>query len=238
MRLQADLPIPTHRRRAALAIAGTTGLALFALSHHPVVSKASSVRESLAQLVLLQLMDGIVHGVLMVMLAILAGGFAVFSALLGQRRAPVIVAMAAYGLGCCIVVGAMLLDGFAVPQLARQFIAAPQSEVDVIHIVLRATGTIIQVLTKAGLLSMCAALLAWSYALASAPDWPWSRWCAALGLAAGLLPGLFILVADVRLTPGSLMAIFGVHSMWNLAVAAVLVRSSHHRHDHPTRDDG
>ncbi|WP_167094401.1 hypothetical protein [Massilia frigida] len=225
MHLPATVPLPSHRRRAALAIAGTTGVALVALSHHPVVAKASSVQESLAQLVSLQLMDGVVHGVLIVMLAMLAGGFAVFSALLGRQRPPVIIAMAGYGLGCCIVVGAMLLDGFAVPHLARQFIAAPQSEVDVIYVVLRVIGTIIQVLTKAGLLSMCAAFLAWSYALASAPAWPWSRWCAALGLAAGILPGLFILVADVRLTPGSLMAIFGVHSIWNLAAAAVLVRS-------------
>ncbi|MGJ9419079.1 hypothetical protein ACHAC9_15120 [Massilia sp. CMS3.1] len=206
-------------------MACTTGIALFALSHHPVVNQASSVQASLAQIVSLQRMDGVVHGVLIVMLAILASGFAVFSRLLGQGRAPVIVAMAAYGLGCCIVVGAMLLDGFAVPQLARQFIASPPGEVDAIYTVLRVIGTIIQVLTKAGLLSMCAAFLAWSYALASAPEWPWSLWCATLGAAAGLLPGLFILVADMRLTPVSLMAIFGVHSIWNLTVAAVLVRS-------------
>ncbi|NNG24947.1 hypothetical protein [Telluria aromaticivorans] len=226
MSLPAAVPLPSHRRRAALAIASTTGLALFALSHHPVASKASSVQESLAQLVSLQLLDGLVHGVLIVMLAMLAGGFAVFSALLGRRRAPVIVAMAAYGIGCCVVVGAMLLDGFAVPQLARQFVAASQNEVDIIYIVLRVIGTIIQVLTKAGLLSMCAAFLAWSYALASAPGLPWSRWCAALGVAAGLFTGLFILIADVRLTPASLVAIFGVHSIWHLGVAAVLVRSS------------
>ena len=226
MHMQATAPLPSHRRQAALAIACTTGLVLFALSHHPVVSKASSVQESLAQLASLQLMDGLVHGVLIVMLAVLAAGFGVFSALLGRRRAPVIVAMAAYGLGCCLVLGAMLLDGFVVPELARQFSAAPQSEVDVAYIVLRVIGTIIQVLTKAGLLSMCAAFLAWAYALAFAPVYPWSRWCAALGVAAGLFPGLFILVADVRLTPASLMAIFGVHSIWNLGVAAVLIRSS------------
>ncbi len=226
MYLPATVPPPAHRRRAALGIACTTGLALFALFHHPVVSQASSVEESLAQLISLQLMDGVVHGGLIVMLAVLAAGFAVFSRLLGQRRAPVIVAMAAYGVGCFIVVGAMLLDGFVVPQLARQFINTPQGEVDVVYIVLRVIGTIIQVLTKAGLLAMCAAFLAWSYALASVPEWPWSRWCATLGAAAGLFPGLFILVVDVRLTPGSLIAIFGVHSIWNLAVAALLVRSS------------
>lgn len=227
MQLHANLPPPSYRRRAALALAGTSGLALLALSHHPVVSQAASVQDSLAQLAALQLMDGLVHGVLIVMLAILAGCFAVFGALLRAPRPAVTIAMSAYGLGCCMVLAAMLLDGFAVPQLARQFMAAPQGEVDVIHIVLRVFGTIIQVLTKAGLLAMCVAILAWSYALIyGTPALPWARCCAALGIAAGLLPGLFLLFADVRLAPGSLMAIFGIHSAWNLGAAAVLIRSS------------
>lgn len=81
----------------------------------------------------------------------------------------------------------------------------------------------IQVLTKAGLLSMCAALLAWSYALSRGEQVSgWSRWCAALGIAAGLLPAVFIIFADVRLAPASLMAIFAIHAAWNLAVAAIL----------------
>ncbi|MFB9243514.1 hypothetical protein IV454_23800 [Massilia antarctica] len=225
MHVQSDFPLVAHRRRAAMAIGGTTALALIALSHHPVAGKASSVQESLTQLVSLQLMDGVVHGALIVMLALLAGGFAVFGALLGRRRPSVIMGLSAYGLGCCIVVGAMLIDGFAVPQLARQFVAAPPDQIAMVYVVLRVLGTLIQVLTKAGLLSMCVALLAWSYALASAPSWPWSRLCAALGVAAGLLPGLFLLVADIRLAPGSLMAIFGAHAVWNLGVAALLLRS-------------
>lgn len=31
------------------------------------------------------------------------------------------------------------------------------------------------------------------------PDRPWSRWCAALRAAAGLLPGMFILLAGLRM---------------------------------------
>ncbi len=224
MQFDAALPLPSARRRAALAIAGTTCLALFALSHHPVATKTSSLQESLAQLVALQQSDAVVHGGLIVMLAILAACLRVFSALIGRRRASVLLATAAYGIGCGLVLGAMLLDGFVVPQLARQFIAAPHSEVEVVYVVLRVIGTVIQVLTKAGLLSMCVALLAWSCALAFTPALRWSRWCAALGGTAGLLPAFFIMLADMRLTPTSLMAIFGLHCVWNLGVAAILIR--------------
>lgn len=225
MQFDTALPLSANRRRAALALAATTGLALFVLSHHPVVNKPSSPRESLDQLVALQWMDGLVHGGLIVMLAILAACLAVFSALIGRRRAPVLLATAAYGIGCLLVLGAMLLDGFAVPQLARQFIGAQHGEVEAVYVALRVIGTVIQVLTKAGLLSMCVALLAWSHALATTPDLPWSRWCAALGATAGLCPALFILLADMRLTPTSLMEIFGVHCLWNLGVAGILIRS-------------
>lgn len=217
--------LPADRRLAAVALAATSGLALLALSHHPVMTKASSLRESLDQLAALRSMDGAVHGGLIVMLAILAACLAVFGTLIGRRRASVLLATAAYGVGCCLVLGAMLLDGFAVPLLARQFIGAPHSEVEAVYVALRVIGTVIQVLSKAGLLSMCVALLAWSYALATTPALPWSRGVAALGTAAGLLPALFILLADMRLTPGSLMAILGAHCLWNLGVAGILIRS-------------
>lgn len=212
-----------YRRRAALAIASTTALALVALSHHPVAGRAASVQETLAQIAALQSMDGIVHGVLIVMLAILAAGFVVFSALLGIRRPAVLLALTAYGLGCCAMVAAMLLDGFVVPQLARQFMAPPATGADIAYAIMRSTGTAIQVLTKAGFLSMCLALLAWSHALCTGADMPrGARWSAATGIAAGLLPSIYILVVDVRLAPASLMAIFAVHAIWNLAAAMML----------------
>ena len=226
MNSEPQLPLALAYRRAALAIGGTTGLVLLALSHHPVAGKAASVQESLAKLVELQMMDGIVHGVLMIMLAVLVAGFTSFSVMLGRARLPVIAGLAAYGLGCCIVVAAMLLDGFVVPQLAVTFAAAPEGDVHVVYLILRVIGTAIQVLTKAGLLAMCAALLAWSYALATMQGMAGSRWCAAVGTAGALGSGLFIVFGNVLLTPASLMAIFGTHSLWNFGVAGLLYQAS------------
>lgn len=221
--------VPSHQRLAALAMAGTTGLVLLALSHHPVAGNAGSFQENLAMIAALQARDGIVHGVLIVMLAILAGGFAMFCALLGWRRPPVVAAMAAYLGGCCALVAAMLMDGFVVPQLATQFLSAPQADIDMARIALRIIGIVIQVLSKAGLLLMCAALLAWSYALAASAWLPrrW-RWCAGPGIAAALAPAAYLLGADARLVPASLMAIFASHALWNMLAAAILYRHAAH----------
>lgn len=227
MNLHPAAAVPRHQRQVALAMACTTGLVLLALSHHPVAGNAGSFQESLERIAALQTRDGLVHGALIMMLAVLAGGYAMFGALLGARRPPVVAAMAAYLGGCCALGAAMLMDGFVVPQLAAQFLAAPQADTDMARIVLRFIGIVIQVLSKAGLLMMCAALLAWSYALASsawlARRW---RWCAGPGFAAGLAPAVYILGPDARLVPASLMAIFACHALWNVLAAAILFRFS------------
>ena len=212
-----------YRRRAAIAIGGATLLALAALSHHPVASRADSLQQSLMQLVALQRNDAIVHGGLIILLSMLAAGFAVFSAVLGMRRPAVLFAATAYGLGCCAMVAAMLFDGFVIPQLARALLAPPAAGADSALALMRAIGIAIQVLTKAGFLSMCAALAAWSLALCTGNQIsPWSHWCAAAGIGAASLPSAYLLFADVRLAPASLMLIFGIHAVWNLAAALAL----------------
>jgi hypothetical protein len=219
----ANPPRLMYRRRAAIAIAGTTLLALAALSHHPVASHADSVQQTLMQLAALQRMNGVVHGGLIVLLGVLAAGFAVFSTTLGIRRPAVLFAATAYGLGCCSMVAAMLFDGFVIPQLARALIAPPATGADAALALMRAIGVAVQVLTKAGFLSMCIALGAWSHALCTGHRISyWASWCAAIGAGAALLPSAYILFADVRLAPASLMAIFAIHAVWNLAAALVL----------------
>lgn len=218
-------PAPQPMRRAATAMIVVTALQLAALSHHPVAGPAASARQSLSQLAGLQLMDGLVHGMLILMLAVLSASLALFSSLLGWCRPAVISACGAWLAACCVIVAAMLLDGFAVPQLASKYVSAPEQDIQSVRVVLGAIGTIIQVLTKAGILAMGAAMLAWSYALASRNVLPWSRAAAAAGGAAALMATLYLLTGDVRLTPHSLMAIFGLYGVWNMAVAAVLLRA-------------
>lgn len=215
-------PTPQSLRRAASALLIVTALELTALSHHPVVGAAASAQESLSQLAALQFMDGMVHGMLILMLAVLSASLALFSRLLGWRRQPVMFACTAWLAACCVIVGAMLLDGFAVPQMAIRYLDAPEQDVQALRVILGAIGVIIQVLTKAGILAMGAAMLAWSWALVTQDALPWSRTAAAAGAAAALSAALYIL-SGVRLTPDSLMVIFGAYGVWNFAVAALLL---------------
>jgi len=221
-----ELPLHMQRRLAALVIAATTGLVLVALSHHPVLASPGTASDILAQLAAQERPDGFIHGALILMLAMLAAAYSVFGGLLGATRPSVTLAASAYRLGCWLMVGAMLLDGFVTPQLARVYLGASAQDTALVLAVLRCISIAIQVLTKLGFLAMCVACLAWAYALlADRGHGRWAPWCAVSGVLAAVLPATVILASDIRLAPASLMALFAIHAVWNLLVAGLLFQA-------------
>jgi len=114
----------------------------------------------------------------------------------------------------------MLLDGFVTPQLATRFLAAPEALAVQVHIALVAISIGIQVLTRAGLLAIGVAFMAFAVALAfGKPSVRHARGLAAIGLLAGLLPAVFVLFGGVLLAPSNLLAIFAAQCVWHAGVA-------------------
>jgi len=213
-------------RLAALAIVCMAAFILVALFHHPVVRDAANAQEVQAQMVRLGSTDNLVHGALTAMLVVLASALAVFDKVLATLRPFPGGARAAYFLGCVLLGVAMLFDGFVLPALATSYAFVKPSDAHLVALIIGTIGIVIQEFSKAGLVCHCIAILIWSYAAAaSRPALPGWRWCAVLGVPAGLLPAAWILFGDLMLTPHSLMAIFGAHTAWYLAVAASLVRA-------------
>ena len=213
-------------RLAAFAIVCMAVCILVALFHHPVVQGAANAQEVQAQMARLGRADNLVHGALTVMLVVLASALAVFDNLLAGLRPIPSGARIAYFLGCVLLGVAMLFDGFVLPALATRFAFLKPADVHLLALIIGTIGIVVQEFSKAGLVCLCAAVLLWSYAAAAArPALPGWRWLAALGVPAGLLPAAWILFGDLMLTPHSLMAIFGAHTAWYLAVAASLYRA-------------
>lgn len=214
---------PALYRPAAIAICATIAIAFVALSHHPVSSGATSAQASLAYLAGEGTRDRLVHGALIVMFAILAGGHAVFASLLGAARPVVLLAMTAYLAGSGLVSGAMLLDGFVTPALAARFLAVSEATALQVHVCLAAIGIGIQLLTRAGLLAMSVALLAFAWALLSGPPpLHHARGLAVLASLAALLPAGFVLFGNVALAPANLLAIFAALAAWYAGMAWAL----------------
>lgn len=214
-------------RAAAFAIIGTVGLVMIALFHHPVVGQHAVPKERFAQIMLVGPTDELIHGALIAMLVVLASAMARFNIVLGMPRLALSGALSAYCLGCTLLGVAMLFDGFVVPYLAGQFSNALPLEASVGEIILRSIGITIQIFSKAGLAAQCAAILIWSYAVAtSRPLMPSWRWLSFIGAAAGLLPAIIIFSSNFLLTPHSLMEIFAANASWYVAVAYFLYRQS------------
>jgi hypothetical protein len=168
-------------RHAGIAIAGSTLLGLLAVSLHPVVSNAHSPQESLNQIAAFAAHDAIVHGTLIALLAVIAAGFVAFGDMLGAHRIAVRFGKTGYLTGFAAMTAAMLLDGFAVPMFGKKLATTSATDVQTAFVVLQAIGVFIQVLTKAGIVAVSTAFLAFAYALhsqAHTSSLVWVRRCA------------------------------------------------------------
>jgi hypothetical protein len=227
MNNQSSLSGPASYRRAAIVITGSTLFVFLALAMHPQVSNPHSVSDIVNQVASHAMHDEFVHGFTILLLAAIAGGFSIFSDVLGAQRGSVRFGKTAYLVGYGAMTAAMLFDGFVTPIFAQLYANANPVDTQTVFLILSAIGVFIQVLTKAGIIAMSAAFIAWAYALHSHAKF--SAWPAKLvwvGYAAGIISIGVILFFSVVLGPYSLIAIFAVHAIWNFGVAAILTHAT------------
>jgi hypothetical protein len=214
------LSSPCINRAAACVITCTVLLIMIALYHHPVVGQYAGAHEKYVHIVQSGASDQLVHGALISMLVVLASALTVFNGTLNAPKRALSVALSAYCLGCTLLGVAMLFDGFVVPYLAGQFIAAQPLETIAGELIMRSIGITIQVFSKAGLIAQCFAIMTWTFLAATSQQGLRElRWLIGIGIVAAPLPMILILFTGLQLTPHSLMAIFTVHAAWYLGVA-------------------
>lgn len=219
-----SIPSPiTDRSTTAsgLAIGLATLLAIAFVAHHPT-AVGHDHAEILSDIIRKASADRLVHGALIAIMGAFLFGFSGFAVALGLRGPLVRLGLIAYAAGCGSTVGAALIDGFIVPDIAAGFVTAPAGDANVAFDVLRISGSAIQYLTKLGLVLVSAGILSWSLALLTAPGR--RRWVGLLGLVAGGIPAWRILFAGTVMTPHSLIAILAAQGVWNLAVAGLLLQ--------------
>lgn len=211
-------PVPC----GAIAFFLATLVTVVMLGHHPVASGTRSAQESLDLIAQLAWQDGLVHAVLIAAVAMLLYGAVELSLALGLLRAPVAAGLAAYGMGCAFVIGAMLLDGFVTPQAAMRLAGKGEAAVQAGAASFVIVSSCIQMLTKAGLCGMGTGMLMWSAASWKLPS---ARLLAVLGVFAGFLPPLLVALAGMRVQPHLLMLLAAGQGMWNVGAGAFLWNS-------------
>jgi hypothetical protein len=218
-------PAPSLRARpdgtvAAVIIATCAVVAILAVAQHPVAASHAAA-QAIPEMVRLAPMDRTIHGILIAVMAALLFGFSVFSARVGFDRQTTIAGLTAYALGVGAVIGAGLIDGFIVPDIALRYVGVSPGDIKSAVPLLHLCSIAIQNLTKFGFIAMSAAIAAWSLGLVSSAGV--RRATGVVGFcSAGLT--IAILAYAHTLNPHFLVIIVFVQAIWYLAIAALLLR--------------
>ena len=214
--LPARNPSP-GRGVGLLAIA--TGIAAFVLlAFHPGGSPtdfAGVLKDEAAN----RGADALVHGGFIVVLALQAVCYAVFSARLGWQRPAGVAGFVFFAAGAMFLAGSMVLDGLVTPAIAARYLAAP-AKLEYARALYVLIGTLIGILMPAGIAFQGAAVAAWGSALAAIGQ----RVAGVLGmlLGAAMIAGVVAGIATAN--PMALMAGIVGTALWAVAVGAASLR--------------
>ncbi len=198
---------------AVLILAGALEIVLLAL--HPESSAhdfAGMLRDEAGG----RLVDALVHGGFIVLLAVQLVGYRALSLRLGADRTGVITAGVFFTIGTATLGASLFVDGLLIPKLAYRFASATATQQDAARPVFAFAGAAIGLLMPIGLAFQGIGVVAWSIRL--------------LGLArvtgsAALLLGLVILGAAIGLTANPMFVAAAIPAMalWS-GLGGVLLR--------------
>jgi hypothetical protein len=208
-----------YRGTGRLAMA--TGIAAFALlAVHPggtATDFAGVLKEEAAN----RGADALVHGGFVVVLALQAVCYAVFSARLGWQRSAVVAGFVFFCAGAIFLSGSMVLDGLVTPAVAARYLAAP-AKIDYARALFVLIGTLISVLMPAGIAFQGGAIAAWGAALAASGKRALGMFGVLLGMA--MIAGVAIGIATAN--PMALMGGIVGTALWAVVCGTTLMRSS------------
>ena len=167
-----------------------------------------------------QLMDAIVHGGFIVVLAIELFCYALFSARLKSSQAAATAGLVFFGVGAAFLSASMLLDGLVTPALAAKYLAVPQ-KIEFAKSLFALVGTLIRFLMPIGLAFQSAAVAAWGLALFTSRT---SRVAGTFGVVVGLLLLAAFVSTASTMNPMVLMGAIGVLALWAAVAGAVMLR--------------
>ncbi len=215
-----------HERGAALRtvgpIVGAVLLAVVALALHPHMSGHAGPQAELRELGSLSARDRLVHGTLLLLLAILLTAFASYALRRGLTRWPVVAGLVTFAIGIGGLLAAGLIDGFVLPEIVAQFVDASPAVQDAAVATLAACGVAVNVLTAFGIVAMAIAIAAWSLDLAR--DVGESRIAGIVGFVSALLTVLVLVEGGPSLSAHTLIAVLCVQGVWYVWIAVLLAR--------------
>jgi hypothetical protein len=214
---------PTERKlAAAFALCGLASLLL--LANHPASAAhdfAGVLREEAGN----QLMDGVVHGGFIFVLAALIICLLLLGRRLGSGRVPVVIAVVTFCIGCAALMASMLVDGLVIPAVAARYvnIDAPEKVAAAKGLFVFA-GTLITFLMPLGIAFQSISMLSLGGLFIAGP--PRRRAAGISGVSAALLILVLLVGAPAHLAAHVLLGSIALLALWYFILAALLWRGT------------
>lgn len=194
-------------RIAGAALAAAALVSVVAMAHHPTRAHGSGG------------LNGLVHGVMLVLIALLAFGFAHFARRRGLDRPAVLAGLVAYAMSLFAHAGAATINGFVVPAMAGRGDGA------VSHDIFLFAWETNQALAALGVYATGAAFILWSLDLVRR-DRGLPRLVGLAGLAAGAVPAALLAGGAIRMDMSGALLVYAVHAGWAALVGVMLIRAA------------
>lgn len=165
-----------------------------------------------------------VHYVAMSCVAGLLYAYAVLSQQLGLRRTPVLAGLVCYSLGAALMLVATVIDGFISTDTAALFVAKSAEGQQMGYWLIQVIENVaLTDIARISWIFESIAVVGWAMALIA--DGGFRRKIGALGLVAGLLPAVAVLVAGSQMDTTVVVGVLLLQAIWNIAAAVLLLRN-------------
>jgi len=220
----AHLPPPATAERATLPgalLAASSLLAVALMAHHPSVS-SHSMDAALAEMAQKAPLAKLVHGGLIALMGVQTFALVELSTRLGWHRPAVRGAVLAYVAGTLAMVGAALISGFILPNIALRFEGALGDAAEPLRYIVTASSLANRSLATFGAVAMSTGIALWSSVLARGARG--AQLVAALGFLVGIVPAVALLLGALRLEVAGMTLVVVAQAAWNIAVGVALAR--------------
>jgi len=210
-------------RIAGGILLAAAALEILAMAHHPTIV-TPDVAEAIRQIVRFSALAAWVHGVLMSLMLLVAYGMSEFTLRRGWSRALIRAGAVAYGAGVLVMLGAALVSGFVLPDLAKwaPHLSVADLQIDAqLFILCRALN---QSCANFGVVAMSAGIGLWSIDLLRSAGLP--RAVGVMGCVVSLVPAAGLVSGSFRLDVHGMSAVALMQSIWTIGVAMLLLKRS------------
>ena len=206
---------------AGWLLAITSLLSLVFMLHHPSVS-STTTDQIVAEVSGEARLSMTVHGVLIALIFVQFYALAVLSVRLGLRRGPVIAGLTAQATGVLAMLGAALISGFLVPDLAEHLSGASPEALEMGRQQMAFAHHANQRLAEVGVVAMATAIAMWSAVLLATSGA--NRLIGAAGLLLGSALATAMLAGRITLHVHGMTLVLAILTLWYLAVGMQLIR--------------